>query len=143
MARHKRAAAPQQPSTAKRFAAHGFDVVDVDYGGARPVYTIDHDSPVWGGAALRLQARAIVRLRPPADCPPETLQAVQQAFKDVGAVVRVLPVPTRRMPLQAPQQAAAPQPVRAVVLAMVDECPSANRDALRAVVEHHLAENGL
>lgn len=103
-------------------------------------------SAVWEGASAAPEEGSIVRVRPPPGTPPEVIARVLDEVEKAGArAIKVVP-PSRAMVIpteknEAPRTARAQ--ARDVVMQLVDEANTQDRDALRGVVDHAMGKAGL
>lgn len=87
---------------------------------------------------------AIVRLRPAADWGDDMVRETRDHLESVAQKVIVLPRPSIGVvPAQMFEQPVGRRSDREVVLAMVEESGSEDREDLRALVELLMGENGL
>lgn len=114
--------------------------------GARELYTVATDSPLWGGSPPRKLSRfkgAIVRLRPPETASDDTVEEIRQFFlKHEAAKVIVLPRPRAEL---LPEKVTKAKAVgaREAVTALIEESNSKDRGALRTLCEKVMGEVGL
>jgi len=88
---------------------------------------------------------AIVRLLPPVNAAPETVDAVSKALNDAGAAaVRVMPVPRTHMhPKLMREQDSQPARLRDVVTELVLRCRSKDKDLVAVAAEQAMDKAGL
>jgi len=129
-------------TTAERSAVGRIEHVEI---GASRLVTIDADHGLWKGqAGVGDFKGAIVRLRPPLDCPGEVVATIRELVMTSGALaVRLLP--TRRSEVVTQQRARHAQKVTArdVGKQIVAASSHPDRAALLARVEARLDEVGL
>lgn len=119
-------------STSARLATLGEDGFEV--------WASDPHQVVRCGDELR---GGFVRVQPPATASDEAVEAVRRRLLEAGAAgVRVLPR-LRAAAAPVPAEALAVPSVREVVLELVAEVPSRDRDKLRGIVEGVMAEAGI
>lgn len=113
---------------------------------ARPLSTTTPDDPVWRGAPASCPPGAIVRLRPPADASDADVARAREAHERAGAVrCRVEPRAAGVEVLARPRSAgkAERRTFREVVMGMAAEARAHDREALVAVLDEALTEEGL
>jgi hypothetical protein len=144
------------PSTGRlEPAATRFTVDSYRLQTAREFVTVPPDSPLWsgkkpceadwtkGGKELPPPG-SFVRVQPPVDAPDSLIGDLRVLLEREGRIVVVLPKPRTRVVTEA----ATPEPIktssiRDVVMTMVEEANTQDRDALRTVIETALSEVGL
>lgn len=113
---------------------------------ARALATTTPDDPVWRGSPASCEPGAIVRLRPPADASDADVARVRAAHERAGAVrCRVEPRAPGAEVLARPRSAekAERRTFREVVMGMAAEARPHDREALVAVLDEALTEEGL
>jgi hypothetical protein len=140
MARVKKAAVEKATDTRASVDVRAFD-------DARLLVTIDADDRRWKQKSpkLEFQTGSIVRLRPPADTPPEIVQAMRDACAREGASkVVVLPTPrTNVVPQKIATANGGTIKPRAAVESLVAASTTNDRDALSALCQRVMSEKGL
>lgn len=108
---------------------------------SRKVVTLDG----WEGTAALNVVGAIVRVNPPATSTDEQVADVKKRLIDAGAVaVKVMPRASAGSVVKPQtEDRSSVMTVRGTVMGMIDEARVVDRDALRAVVEEALVQEGL
>ena len=132
---------------ARRESAEGTWAVRMPVEGARRLVTLDETEPYWkkpGTYVFLNMEGAIVRLKPPADADPGQVEAIREhlAAKGAAKIVYVAPPKKEAVPTPARLEFVGLSP-RQVVEKLLEEANTADRDALRGIVEKVMAENGL
>jgi hypothetical protein len=112
----------------------------------RRLVTIHPNDRVWTSFDARCPEGAIVRVRPPATASDADVERVEAGLKRAGAVrVRVEPrVAGEKVvaPVNTPKRVAR-STMREMVLAMVQEARTHNREALRDELERAMTKAGI
>jgi len=125
-------------------------VTVVPFSHSDAVVTIGPESPVWQGPEHlweyhRDAEKAFVRIRPPATVSDAVLAQIAAEVRKVAIAVRVDPRPRPDVvpegSHQGPEGAVMPTALsaRAIVLQLVEESYSSDRDALRTLCEEAMA----
>lgn len=140
--------APASSPVKKRKRSDGVEVVPVF---ARQLMTFDENNPVWKTSTLSAVGAgwsgAIVRLRPPADVEDGRVEQVKKAFVEAGAArvkieARRKVVVPRRSHEKAPVERKR-STAREVVMVLVKESNTEDREALLEIVERTMSEENL
>lgn len=121
--------------------------------GAAPMVVVPDDAAGWLGARLPgaslasqlgLSAGGFALLRPPEQATEERVEEIRAALESGGVRVRV-EAPRKSSPVGKGEarERRAGEPHRAVVMRLVEESRSADKDALREVVVELLDEAGV
>jgi hypothetical protein len=147
-------AAPRPPASPGRRAgasAARFTVTPVEVD-ARLFLTVPPDHRLWDesrpdrlGFDQKHQTltRAFVRLQPPHDASDAHVAALKKSFELAGAIVVVLPKPRGAVVLAPVEALPASATIRDVVMTMVEEANTSDRDALRDMTEEALGVAGI
>lgn len=109
---------------------------------AESMVVFDEQSPVW--KTKKLGGRAtFVTLKPPPDASDSLIDEIKTQLYALGARVVNVHAKQKALTVIEQEKRSASTDVRKVVMTMVEEANTKDRDALRVRVEHSLAAVGL